>query len=166
MSFFSCAWLGSSGFRGVDATSGSELWILCILTVGFGDIGGGVAFDLMERDLFGGNAGGRLELFVASTKVGVAVAEILQEEMSFSTVLHSLRDTKSFSNFSRTRWIETRVTHWISPTIFTREENVLDKNCLIFYPLSPKKYHLILPFLYSIFYQHSHKFDRTWGTLE
>lgn len=53
--------------------------------VGFGDIGGGVIFDLVERDLFGGNAGGRLELFVASTKVGATVTEILEEEMQFWT---------------------------------------------------------------------------------
>jgi len=46
--------------------------------VGFGDIGGGVMFDLMERDLFGGNAGGRLELFV-STKLGVVVIERLDK---------------------------------------------------------------------------------------
>jgi hypothetical protein len=47
--------------------------------VGFGDIGGGVALDLMERDLFGGNAGGRLELFVASTKVDAVVVERLEK---------------------------------------------------------------------------------------
>lgn len=36
----------------------------------------------MERDLFGGNAGGRLELFVASTdtKVGAGVIERLKRE--------------------------------------------------------------------------------------
>lgn len=79
-SLFSYTWLDSSAFRGVDATNGSALWILCILTVDFGDIGGGVAFDLIERHLFGGNAGGRLELIVDSTKFGAAVAEILQEE--------------------------------------------------------------------------------------
>jgi len=72
-------YVGSSGFSGVDVTSGSELWILCILMVGFGDIGGGVAFDLMERDLFGGNAGGRLELLVASTKVDAVVVERLKK---------------------------------------------------------------------------------------
>lgn len=50
-----------------------------MLMVGFGDIGGGVMFDLMERDLFGGNAGGRLELFVVSTKLGVVVTERLEK---------------------------------------------------------------------------------------
>jgi len=78
-SFFSCVYVGSSAFTGVNVTSGSELWILCILMVGFGDIGGGVALDLMERDLFGGNAGGRLELFVASTKVDAVVVERLKK---------------------------------------------------------------------------------------
>lgn len=78
ISFFSCVYTGSSDFSGVDVTIGSELLIFCILIVGFGDIGGGVTFDLMERDLFGGNAGGRLELFFASTKVGAIVAEILK----------------------------------------------------------------------------------------
>jgi len=72
-------YVGSSAFTGVNVTSGSELWILCILMVGFGDIGGGVALDLMERDLFGGNAGGRLELFVASTKVDAVVVERLKK---------------------------------------------------------------------------------------
>lgn len=48
--------------------------------VGFGDMGGGVAFDLMERDLFGGNAGGRLELFVTSVTVGVMVIEVLKKK--------------------------------------------------------------------------------------
>lgn len=48
--------------------------------MGFGDIGGGVAFDLMERDLFGGNAGGRLELFVASIELGVVVTERLKKK--------------------------------------------------------------------------------------
>ena len=47
--------------------------------VGFGEIGGGVAFDLMDRDLFGGNAGGRLELFVSSVTDGVIVMEVLKE---------------------------------------------------------------------------------------
>jgi len=51
--------------------------------VGFGDIGGGVTFDLMERDLFGGNAGGRLELFVASIELGVVVIERLKKEYKF-----------------------------------------------------------------------------------
>lgn len=51
--------------------------------VGFGDIGGGVVFDLVERDLFGGNAGGRLELFVASTKVGAVVTETLKRKAQF-----------------------------------------------------------------------------------
>lgn len=47
--------------------------------MGFGDIGGGVTFDLMERDLFGGNAGGRLELFLASTTMdAAAVVERLE----------------------------------------------------------------------------------------
>lgn len=51
-----------------------------MLMVGFGDMGGGVAFDLMERDLFGGNAGGRLELFVTSVTVGVMVIEVLKKK--------------------------------------------------------------------------------------
>lgn len=51
-----------------------------MLIVGFGDIGGGVIFDLMERHLFGGNAGGRLELFVVSTKLGVIVTERLKKD--------------------------------------------------------------------------------------
>lgn len=50
-----------------------------MLMVGFGEIGGGVAFDLMDRDLFGGNAGGRLELFVSSVTDGVIVMEVLKE---------------------------------------------------------------------------------------
>lgn len=79
-SFFSCAYVGSSDLRGVDVTRGSELWILCILIVGFGDIGGGVTFDLVERDLFGGNAGGRLELFVVSIELGVVVPEKLKKK--------------------------------------------------------------------------------------
>ena len=56
-----------------------------MLMVGFGDTGGGVAFDLMERDLFGGNAGGRLELFVTSVTVGVMVIEVF--ELSCSVVI-------------------------------------------------------------------------------
>lgn len=59
-----------------------------MLMVGFGDIGGGVMFDLMERDLFGGNAGGRLELFVVSTKLGVVVTERLEKD--FMVILSSL----------------------------------------------------------------------------
>lgn len=59
---------------------GSIVCIFCMLMVGFGDIGGGVAFDLMERDLFGGNAGGRLELFVTSVIGGVIVTEVLKEK--------------------------------------------------------------------------------------
>lgn len=78
-SFFSDANTGSSAFRGVDVTMGSELWIFCILIVGFGDIGGGVDCALMERDLFGGNAGGRLELFVVSTKVNGVGPERLEK---------------------------------------------------------------------------------------
>lgn len=69
--------LDSSAFTGVDVIIGSTVCILCMLMVGFGEIGGGVAFDLMERDLFGGNAGGRLELFVTSITDGVIVTEVL-----------------------------------------------------------------------------------------
>lgn len=69
----------SSIFTGVDVTIGSIVCILCMLMVGFGEIGGGVAFDLMDRDLFGGNAGGRLELFVSSVTDGVIVMEVLKE---------------------------------------------------------------------------------------
>lgn len=89
ISFFSCAYAGSSVFKGVDVTIGSELWMLCILIVGFGDIGGGVMFDLMERDLFGGNAGGRLELFV-STELGVVVTERLEKNTTLWWLASSL----------------------------------------------------------------------------
>lgn len=51
--------------------------------MGFGDIGGGVALDLMERDFFGGNAGGRLELCDASIVLGVVVTERLKKEVQF-----------------------------------------------------------------------------------
>ena len=55
----------------------SGVFTLCILTVGLGEIRGGVEFDLMERDLFGGNAGGRLELLMTSFIDGVVVMEML-----------------------------------------------------------------------------------------
>lgn len=78
-SFLSWMQPDSSIFTGVDVTIGSIVCILCMLMVGFGEIGGGVAFDLMDRDLFGGNAGGRLELFVSSVTDGVIVMEVLKE---------------------------------------------------------------------------------------
>lgn len=78
-SFLSWIQPDSSIFTGVDVTIGSIVCILCMLMVGFGEIGGGVAFDLMDRDLFGGNAGGRLELFVSSVTDGVIVMEVLKE---------------------------------------------------------------------------------------
>ena len=52
-----------------------------MLLVGFGEIGGGVTFDLMERDLFGGNAGGRLELFATSVTDGVIVMKVLKRNI-------------------------------------------------------------------------------------
>lgn len=73
--------LDSSTFTGVDVTIGSTVCILCMLMVGLGEIGGGVAFDLMERDLFGGNAGGRLELLVTSVIDGVIVMEVLKRSI-------------------------------------------------------------------------------------
>lgn len=69
--------LESSIFSGVDVEIVSGLCILCMLTVGFGEIGGGVTFDFMERDLFGGNAGGRLELVTTSFIDGVVLIEML-----------------------------------------------------------------------------------------
>ena len=69
--------LESSILRGVEVDIVSGMWTLCMLTVGLGEIGGGVAFDLMERDLFGGKAGGRLELQTTSLIEGVVVTEML-----------------------------------------------------------------------------------------
>lgn len=67
----------SSILSGDDVEIVSGLCILCMLTVGFGEIGGGVTFDFMERDLFGGNAGGRLELLTTSFIDGVVLTETL-----------------------------------------------------------------------------------------
>lgn len=55
---------------GVEVIIGSGTLTLCKLDVGLGDTGGGVAFCLMERDLFGGSAGGRIESFVMSLAGG------------------------------------------------------------------------------------------------
>lgn len=69
--------LESSILSGLDVEIVSGLCILCMLTVGFGEIGGGVTFDFIERDLFGGNAGGRLELVTTSFIDGVVLIEML-----------------------------------------------------------------------------------------
>lgn len=57
--------------------------MLCILIVGFGETIEGVTFDLIDRDLFGGKAGGRLELFVISVMFGVIDIETLRKEKYF-----------------------------------------------------------------------------------
>ena len=64
---------GSScfAFIGVEWTIGSTACKVLKFIAGLGEIGGGVTLDLMERDLFGGNAGGRLESFVISFIAGV-----------------------------------------------------------------------------------------------
>ena len=68
----------SSVLIGVDVTTGSGVCMLCMLVVGFGDTGGGVEFDFIDRDLFGGNAGGSwLELFVISLMLGLILMDIL-----------------------------------------------------------------------------------------
>lgn len=75
--FDSVLHLESSILRGVEVEIVSGMWTLCMLTVGLGEIGGGVTLDLIERDLFGGNAGGRPELQTTSLIEGVVVTEML-----------------------------------------------------------------------------------------
>lgn len=69
----------SSSFIGLDVVMGSGVLMLCMLIVGFGETGGGVEFDLIDRDLFGGKAGGNcIVLFEISLIVGLIEMEILK----------------------------------------------------------------------------------------